>query len=117
MSFLRLSQSDFTKPTHFIRFSKFFKNWFKPNSREDKKLTNYQSFELSDAWKNNDKKWPRPWVIPLIECHHCDAKDMDECVDKGVKMTCATDVPMACMVEVRKREGKLFGVSKNNLNI
>ena len=38
---------------------------------------------------------------------------MDECKEKGVEMWCDADVPMACMVEVRKREGKLFGVSKN----
>ena len=49
---------DFITPTHFIRFSKKFKNWLLPNSREDKKLTNYQFFEFSGSWKKNYKKWP-----------------------------------------------------------
>ena len=54
-----------------------------------------------------------PVVVDPINCFHCDAANMTHCQDIGEEKPCPTDVPMACMIEVRKREGQIEGVSLN----
>ena len=56
-----------------------------------------------------------PVVVDPINCFHCDAANMTHCQDIGEEKPCPTDVPMACMIEVRKREGQIEGVSLNHI--
>ena len=54
-------------------------------------------------------------VIAAVSCFHCDAANMTHCEQIGEEKPCLADVPMACMVEVRKRKGKIEGVSSTKL--
>jgi len=50
--------------------------------------------------------------MPNITCFHCDAPTYEECVDIGESKQCAYvgTGPPTCMIELRKRNGGLFGV-------
>ena len=64
--------------------------------------------------KNSIKNYVPDTEIPIIaavSCFHCDAANMTHCEQIGEEKPCLADVPMACMVEVRKRKGKIEGVS------
>merc|ERR1712025_579669 len=51
-----------------------------------------------------------PPVVDPINCFHCDAANMTHCTEIGEEEPCPTDVPMACMIEVRKRDGAIESV-------
>ena len=56
-----------------------------------------------------------PPVVDPINCFHCDAANMTHCTEIGEEKPCQTDVPMACMIEVRKRDGAIESVSETNI--
>jgi len=47
-----------------------------------------------------------------VTCFHCDAPNFEECYKIGKSMECLVNEgrPPVCMIEVRKRDGKMFGV-------
>merc|ERR1719187_2424161 len=53
-----------------------------------------------------------PEYYPTLSCYHCDAPNFEECYKIGKKKACpyAKGRDMVCMIEVRKRDGKVEGV-------
>jgi len=77
--------------------------------------SNYGSNGYGGGYEPTTEYYPQPTILPpnnTVTCFHCDAPTFEECYRIGKSMECMVNEgrPPVCMIELRKRDGNIFGV-------